>query len=63
MKKGWLKKDRQERFNLKRAWEVIAWRIVDTQGQDIIQPWQNTKREALELAKKIGIEIQNPREK
>jgi len=26
MKTGYLKKDRQERFNVKRAWYVDAWR-------------------------------------
>ena len=58
MKKiGYLKKDRQERFNMKRGWFVNAWRIVDKDGNDMVQPWSNTKKEALETAKAIGIKI------
>lgn len=55
MKTGYLKKDRQERFNLKRWWFVNAWRIVDAQGRDMVQPWSSTKTEARETAKKHGI--------
>lgn len=58
MRRGWLKKDTQERFNLKRAWFVNAWRIVDADGNDMVQPWSNTKKEALTLAKALRIEIQ-----
>lgn len=54
---GWLKKDRQERFNLKRAWFVNAWRIVDHAGRDMIQPWSNTKTEARATAKATGITL------
>ena len=54
---GYLKKDYQERFNMKRAWIVNAWRIVDENGSDIIQPWSNTKREARETADACNIEL------
>ena len=57
MKIGYLKKDRQERFNLKRAWFVNAWRIVDAQGRDMVQPWPNTKTEAHQTAKALGIRL------
>ncbi len=50
----YLLKDRQERFNLKRAWFVNAWRLVDKNGNDVVQPWANTKGEALETAKALG---------
>jgi len=54
---GYLKKDRQERFNLKRGWFVNAWRIVDAQGHDMVQPWANTKTETRRIAKALGIEL------
>lgn len=61
-KKGWLKKDRQEAFNMKRAWFINAWRIVDEQGADMFQPWCRTKYEALTMAARLGIDVQNPKE-
>ena len=57
MKTGYLKKDRQERFNSKRGWFVNAWRIVDAKGTDMIQPWMNTKGEARKIAKQQGITL------
>lgn len=57
MKSGYLRKDRHERYNLKRAWFVNSWRIVDESGEDIIQPWSRTKGEARDVAKKCGIVI------
>ncbi|AGR89058.1 hypothetical protein PAK_P30104 [Pseudomonas phage PAK_P3] len=57
MKTGYLKKDSQERFNLKRAWTVNAWRIVDALGRDMVQPWANTKTEARQTAKALGIKL------
>lgn len=54
---GYLKKDRQERYNSRRGWFVNAWRIVDAKGTDLVQPWMNTKGEARETAKRIGIVI------
>lgn len=57
MKKGYLIKDQQERFNMKRGWIVNAWRIVNEKGQDMIQPWSSTKKEAMETAKQCAIEI------
>jgi len=57
MKEGYLRKDRMERYNSKRAWFVNAWRIVDSKGEDMIQPWDNTKKEAAQTAKDVGIKI------
>lgn len=57
MKIGYLKKDHMERFNTKRGWFVNAWRIVDENGVDLVQPWPNTKGEARETAKRLGIEL------
>ena len=57
MKQGYLLKDRQECFNMKRAWFVNAWRIVNEKGQDMIQPWSKTKQDARATAKACGIEI------
>ncbi|HCF2978639.1 hypothetical protein ISF09_05755 [Pseudomonas aeruginosa] len=57
MKVGYLKKDRQERFNLKRGWFVNAWRIVDEQGRDLVQPWPNTKSEARRVARLLNIQL------
>jgi len=52
---GYLKKDRMERFNLKRGWFVNAWRIVTDAGADMIQPWSMRKSEAKETADETGI--------
>ncbi len=57
MKTGYLKKDRMERYNMKRGWFVNAWRIVDENGVDMVQPWSNTKGAARETAKRLGIEL------
>lgn len=57
MKTGYLKKDRMECFNVKRGWFVDAWRIVDENGKDMVQPWLNDKIEARETAKRLGIEL------
>ena len=50
----YLKEDRGERFNLKRAWFVKQWRIVDKDGSDLVQPWFDTIKEAKHFAKKRG---------
>lgn len=50
----YLLKDRQERYNMKRAWFVNAWRLVDKDGNDALQPWCDTKGEALRIAKALG---------
>ncbi len=47
---AFLKKDRQERFNIHRAWFVNAWRLVNHKGKDMIQPWMTSKSEAREVA-------------
>ena len=53
-----LKRDRQERYNTKRAWTVNAWRLVSaTTGHDLVQPWCDTKTEARQLAKNLGFRI------
>lgn len=57
MKIGYIKKDRQERHNLKRGWFVNAWRIVDESGADMVQPWMKSKGEAKRLACQLGIEL------
>lgn len=57
MKTGYLKKDRMERYNSKRGWFVNAWRIVDENGVDLVQPWPNTKSEARRTAAQLGIEL------
>jgi len=57
MKIGYLKKDRRERYNMKRGWFVNAWRIVDENGADLVQPWPNTKSDARRLAVQLGIEL------
>ena len=57
MRVGYLKKDKQERFNLKRGWFVNAWRIVDADGVDMILPYSNTKTEARATAKACDIEL------
>jgi hypothetical protein len=56
-KTGYLKKDHRERYNLKRAWFVNAWRIVDAQGTDLVQPWLDTKTDARSTAKALGITL------
>lgn len=57
MRTGYLKKDRMERYNSKRGWFVVAWRIVDENGGDLVQPWPNTKSEARRIAAQVGIEL------
>jgi hypothetical protein len=54
---AYLKEAHQERFNLKRAWFVQAWRIVDQTGADLVQPWCNTRKEARELARTLGYKL------
>lgn len=57
MKTGYLKKDRMERYNSKRGWFVVAWRIVDENGVDMVQPWPNKKSEARRIAVQLDIEL------
>ena len=49
-KVAYLRKDHMERFNTLRAWVVNAWRLVDANGRDIIQPWSHTRTEARKTA-------------
>ncbi|QBJ04475.1 hypothetical protein HOV23_gp098 [Pseudomonas phage Lana] len=60
-KPAFLKKDSQERFTTKRAWFATAWRIVDRDGCDLVQPWCRTKKEALETASSLGYTIEGVR--
>lgn len=56
-------KDRQERYNNKRAWFVNAWRIVfDGTQVDAVQPWSNTKKDALETCEIMGYNIVKKKE-
>jgi hypothetical protein len=57
MRVGYIKLDRQEKFNLKRAWFVQAWRIVDEKGNDLVQPRFKTKRDLYEFATRQGMHI------
>lgn len=56
-REGFIKKDRTERFTLKRAWFVNAYRIVDASGVDMVQPWMGTLSEARKVAKQLGITL------
>lgn len=55
----YLRKDRQERFNMKHSWYVNAWRIVhaDNRDRDRVQPCPTTKREARDLCATLGYTI------
>ncbi len=44
----YLLRDRMEHFNGKRSWFAIAWRVVDKDRVDVLQPWFETRREAHE---------------
>lgn len=55
---GKIVKDHQERFTLKRAWYVNAWRVVDQAGRDIFQPWLESKGAAASVAKQQGVFIE-----
>lgn len=57
MRVGYLKRDREERFNLKRGWFVNAWRIIDASGVDLVQPWFRTKGDAKNFASNHGITL------
>jgi hypothetical protein len=39
------------------GWFVRAYRIVDADGKDMVQPYDRTKSEALETAKALGIRL------
>jgi hypothetical protein len=48
---------RMERFNLTRGWFVTRWRIVDMQDVDIVQPWFDTRADAIQAAKDLGYSV------
>ena len=63
---AYLKKDRQEIhkwcqhcYGTKqlRFYFVNAWRIVDEKGLDIVLPWMNSKREAVQIANDMKITL------
>ena len=58
MKIGFLKKDIMEMYNMKRAWFINSWRIVDENGIDLVLPWPRTKSEARQMAVHLGIKLQ-----
>jgi hypothetical protein len=39
------------------AWFVRAYRIVDAEGRDMVQPYDRTKHEARETAEALGIRL------
>lgn len=51
MKTAYLISDRKEKYNLKRSWFVKKYRIVDKDGKDLVQPWLDTKKEAMQYTK------------
>lgn len=54
---GFLKKDQQERFNSKRGWMAVAYRVVGLSGADLFQPWCRTKGEARDTAQALDITL------
>jgi hypothetical protein len=52
-----LKRDSVDRLNLRRAWRVTAWRIVDANGADMVRPWMNTRTEARQYCARMGIRL------
>lgn len=57
MREGYIRTDIMERFNLKRGWFVTAYRIVDADDNDLVQPWMTSRRDAVETATELGIEL------
>jgi hypothetical protein len=56
-RKVFLKKDHKEKFTLKRGWFVNAWRLVDEDGDDVVQPWFDKRKDAIKFAKSEGYEL------
>lgn len=50
-------RDRMEQLLMQRCIFVTAWRIVGENGQDLMQPWFRSKKEAMDTARSLGIEI------
>lgn len=48
----------QESLRRKGTRMKTAWRLVDEHGQDVVQPWFDTKAEALAYAKGAGHELE-----
>jgi len=56
---GYLKRDQQEKGNGKPGYSMrAAWRVVDPKGRDMFQPWADTRKEAKEIARELGIDLQ-----
>ena len=57
---GYLKQDQKEK-PVKGGYRWgVAWRVVNSQGEDWFQPWCDTRREAIDVAKELDIEIAGP---
>ncbi len=54
---GYIKRDHMEQLQTQRCSFVTAWRIVDKNGQDLVQPWFLSKKEATDTARSLAIEI------
>jgi hypothetical protein len=54
MKDVYLVKTDEERFNMKRSWRVVAYRVTDERGEDVVQPWFKWKKDARRFCKKMG---------
>ena len=52
-----LVKTRQERYTFRNSWFVTRWVILNENEMDMVQPWLETKKEALEIAKELGYTI------
>ncbi len=46
-----------EPATLKRAWFVTASRIVNANDEDMVLPWMTTRREAIDVAREVGITL------
>ena len=57
MKTAYLIEDTLEKFNTKRSYFVKAWRIVDIDGNDLVQPWMTSKAEAREVAESLSFTL------
>lgn len=43
---GWLKPDHHEDSGASKHYQLNAWRILDLDNQDLLQPWANSKNAA-----------------
>lgn len=59
MKTGKIIETIEERYNCKRGWFRKAYRIVDLDGNDLLQPYCKSIKEAREDAKYLNIQLLN----